>query len=91
MDRINVDTTCYTDAVIVITQIDNAYQLGERNLPEHRTHVGYIPFSLHNYDNAKEFREAVFQVADTLQQAYENHDDNIMCVEVKFNFDYING
>ena len=91
MDRINVDTSCYTDAVIVITQIDNAYQLGERNLPEHRTHVGYIPFSLDNYDNAKEFREAVFQVADTLQQAYETHHAEIMCVEVKFNFDYING
>jgi len=91
MNRINIDTSCYTDAVIVITQIDNAFQLGDKNLPEHRTPVGYIPFSLQHYDNTKEFREAVFQVSDSLQEAYENHEANIMCVEVKFNFDYING
>lgn len=74
----------YADAEIWVMTVEQPYHTEET-----RHLLTKIPFTLDNYGNMKEFREAVFDVVDALEKAYQHYNDGI-AIEVKFKNDYVN-
>ena len=86
MSSFNIDLNHHVDAEIWVYEIHEPFSKNEYREP-----VGYSSFRNRDYDDMKDFREAVGKVADDLHETYENYHDSVMCVEVKFNMNYING